>query len=293
MTKKPTRCARACSARRSTKSRKPTRRPNRPKKNDQWPSARRIKPGSPLEAKLVEQYLPLVKTVVGRLAMTLPSHVDGEDLYSAGLTGLLNAVRQYNPHAGTSFETYARLRIRGAVFDELRRMDWVPRSVHTKARKVQAVMQQIEQAKGRVATDEEMAKALKISGEEYQQWLEEIRPVTFVCLDAAHNNDFDDAVSQYDSLADPRQESPMDGAFRRELSRLIAQRLEALPDMQRKVLSLYYFEDLRLREIAEIFGLTESRICQIHAQAILNIKSYLQKYDPYFADGVAPQSAAA
>lgn len=215
--------------------------------------------------------------------MTLPSHVDGEDLYSAGLTGLLSAVRQYNPNAGTSFETYARLRIRGAVVDELRRMDWVPRSVHSKARKVQAVMHQIEQKKGRGATDREMAKALGISVSEYHQWLDDIRPATFVCLDAAFNHEFDDPISQYESLADVRQEDPLDGTFRREVSRLIAERVKQLPEMQRKVLALYYFEDMRLREIAEAFDLTESRICQIHAQGILNIKSALTKIDPYFA----------
>ena len=253
------------------------------KRNDAWPSARSMRPGSVLESQLVEKYVPLVKNVVGRLAMTLPPHVDGEDLYSAGLTGLLSAVRQYNPNAGTSFETYARLRIRGAVFDELRRMDWVPRSVHTKARRVQAVMNEIEQKKGRMATEQEMATALKISIAEYRQWLEEIRPATFVCLDAAFNSDFDDSISQYESLGDQRQEDPLDGTFRREVARVIADRLQELPEMQRKVLALYYFEDMRLREIAEGFGLTESRICQIHAQGILAIKSFLLKYDPYFA----------
>ena len=255
----------------------------RPKRNLAWPSARRIRPGSALEGELVEKYVPLVKNVVGRLAMTLPPHVDGEELYSAGLTGLLNAVRQYNPNAGTSFETYARLRIRGAVLDELRRMDWVPRSVHTKARKVQAVMNEIEQKKGRLATEQEMAAGLKISLQEYHQWLEEIRPATFVCLDAAFNNDFDDSTSQYESMADQRQENPLDGTFRRELAKIIGERLQELPEMQRKVLALYYFEDMRLREIAEAFGLTESRICQIHAQGILAIKSFLLKFDPYFA----------
>ena len=136
-----------------------------------------MRPGSKLEGEIVEKYIPLVRNVVGRLAMTLPPHVDGEDLYSAGLTGLLNAVRLYNPNAGTSFETYARLRIRGAILDELRRMDWVPRSVHTKARKVQAMMNQIEQKKGRIASEPEMAAALKISIPEYREWLEEIRQI--------------------------------------------------------------------------------------------------------------------
>jgi len=270
----------SCVGRRSQGRRK-TETP--PKRNTSWPSARRMKPGSALEGEIVEKYIPLVKNVVGRLAMTLPPHVDGEELYSAGLTGLLNAVRAYNPNAGTSFETYARLRIRGAVLDELRRMDWVPRSVHTKARKVQGVMNEIEQKKGRVATEQEMAAALKISLPEYHHWLQEIRPATFVCLDAAFNNDFDDSVSQYESMADQKQEDPLDGTFRRELARVIADRLQELPEMQRKVLALYYFEDMRLREIAEAFGLTESRICQIHAQGILAIKSFLLKFDPYFA----------
>jgi RNA polymerase sigma factor for flagellar operon FliA len=253
------------------------------KTNTLWPNSRRLRPGSVTEAELVDKYIPLVRTVVARLAMTLPPHVDGEDLYSAGLSGLLNAIRQYDPTAGTAFETYARLRIRGAILDELRRMDWVPRSVHTKARKVQAVMQQLEQAKGRAATETEVAKSLKISLSEYQEWLEEIRPATFVCLDAAFHSDFDDSLSQYESLPDQRQENPLDGTFRREVARLVSERLQQLPEMQRKVLALYYFEDMRLREIAEAFGLTESRICQIHAQAIASIKNYLQKFDPYFA----------
>ncbi len=247
------------------------------------PRPKRIRAGSPAEASLVEQYVPLVKNVVGRLAMTLPPHVDGEDLYSAGLTGLLNAIRQFDPSAGTSFETYARLRIRGAVLDELRRMDWVPRSVHTKARKLQHAMSQLEQKKGRVPTDAEVARQLRIPLEEYHRWLEETRPTTFVCLDAAFHSEHDDSINQHDSLADPRQENPVEGTFRRELAKLIADRLKQLPEMQRKVLALYYFEDLRLREIAEVFGLTESRICQIHAQAIHSIKSYLQRFDPCFA----------
>jgi RNA polymerase sigma factor for flagellar operon FliA len=254
---------------------------NKPAKNPDWPRDRH-RPGSAGEAEMVEKYLPLVRNVVARLAMTLPPHVDSEDLYSAGLGGLLNAVRQFNPNAGTAFETYARLRIRGAVFDELRRMDWVPRSVHTKARKVQKVMLELEQQNGRAPTDVEMSRAFNITIDEYHQWLEEIRPATFVCLDAAFNNDMEDNVSQYESLPDQRQENPLDGTFRREVSDLIAQRLKQLPDMQRKVLALYYFEDMRLREIAETFGLTESRICQIHAQGITAIKSYLQKFDPYF-----------
>jgi RNA polymerase sigma factor for flagellar operon FliA len=203
-----------------------------------------------------------------------------EDLYSAGLVGLLSALRQFDPKAGKSFESYARLRIRGAVLDELRRLDWVPRSVHVKARQIEATLRRLEQAKGRIPTDEEMAAALNISVEEYEQWVEQVRPATFISLDSSHQYEGEEGASQSETIQDERQEDPLEGTSRRELVRLIAERLERLPDMQRKVLALYYFEDLRLREIAEVFGLTESRICQIHAKAILTIRAALHRYDP-------------
>src|SRR5436305_12713694 len=117
--------------------------------------------------------------------MSLPSHVDAEDLYSAGLVGLLDAIRHYNPKLGSTFETYARVRIRGAVFDELRRLDWVPRSIHDKARKVEKVMRELEQRKGKAPSDAEMAKALKMSVNEFQELVEEITPALFVGLDSA------------------------------------------------------------------------------------------------------------
>jgi RNA polymerase sigma factor for flagellar operon FliA len=234
--------------------------------------------GSTDENELVQQNLVLVKQVVGRLAMSMPSHVDQDDLYSSGLVGLLNAVRNFDPKGGSTFESYARVRIRGAIFDELRKMDWVPRSVHDKARKVQAVMQELEQKNGRPANEDEVAKALNLSMDEYHELLEEIRPATFVCLDASPVNE-DDDESRHDRIADDSQTNPLDDTVKREVSGIIAERIKQLPDMQRKVLALYYFEDLRLREIAEAFGVTESRICQVHSQAILAIRSFLKQKD--------------
>jgi RNA polymerase sigma factor FliA len=244
---------------------------------------RQATPGSLAEEDLVKEHLPLVKTVVGRLAMTLPAHVEIDDLYSAGLVGLLNAVRQFDPKGGSSFETYARIRIRGAILDELRRLDWVPRSVHAKARKVQAVIQELEQAKGEMPTNDDIAKAMGLTLDEYEHLIEEIKPATFVCLDSVHTSEQSTETSRYESIPDESQVNPVEAASNRELSAVIAERLEQLPEIQRKVLALYYFEDMRLREIAEVFNVTESRICQIHAQAILAIKSYLQRREGLIA----------
>lgn len=231
--------------------------------------------GSEAEEELVRAHLPLVKTVVGRLAMTLPAHVDAEDLFSAGLVGLLNAARNFNPRGGSSFVSYARVRIRGAIIDELRRLDWVPRSVHDKARKVEAAIRELEQAKGKIAEPREIATALRLSLPEYEQLLEEIKPAAFVSLDAPAEED--DDAGRYESIADPSQRDPSEAAAVHELSGMILERMQTLPEIQRKVLALYYFEGLRLREIAEVFGVTESRVCQVHAQAILTLKAAVRR----------------
>ncbi|MBE0539905.1 MAG: FliA/WhiG family RNA polymerase sigma factor [Verrucomicrobia bacterium] len=252
---------------------------------------RGIVPGSAAEDELVQQHLPLVRTVVGRLAMNLPAHVDLDDLYSSGLVGLLNAVRNFDPNGGSMFESYARVRIRGAVLDELRRLDWVPRSVHDKARKVQAAMAELEQATGEVPEATAVARALKLSLSEYHDLLEQIRPATFVCLDAVTTGEDDANGSRHESIADDTQPDPLDCVARRELVSLIAGCIARLPEMQKKVLALYYYEDLRLREIAEAFGVTESRISQIHSQAILAIKSHLQRHEIVPAGNTASRIA--
>jgi RNA polymerase sigma factor for flagellar operon FliA len=239
------------------------------------------------ENDLIERYLPLVVSVLGRLSMNLPEHVSHDDLYSAGLVGLLQALRNYDPTSGSSFETYARVRVRGAMLDELRRMDWVPRTIHEKARKIQDVIARLEQKLGQVPTEAQMAKALDLSVSEYNELLDEVRPAAFVCLDSAGPSEDGDAGSLYEVIADTSEESPVEQVSQRELKRIILDRLKTLPEIQRKVLALYYAEDLHLREIAEAFGLTESRICQIHSQAILSIRAYVQRFE----SGLVPNAA--
>jgi RNA polymerase sigma factor for flagellar operon FliA len=238
---------------------------------------RRAEPAT--ESALIEKYLPLVSSIVARLAMTLPDHVDQDDLYSVGLIGLLQALRNYDPGCGTSFETYARVRIRGAMLDELRRMDWVPRTIHEKARRVKAVMLELEQKLGRAPSEAQMAKALNLSAAEYGELLDEIRPAAFVCLDSVGSGEDGDGGTLSEVIADTSEESPVEQVSQRELKQVILKRLKELPEMQRKVLALYYIEDMHLREIAEVFGLTESRICQIHAQAVLAIRAYVQRFE--------------
>jgi len=227
----------------------------------------------------VVKYLPLVSSAVARLAMTLPEHVDRDDLNSVGLVGLLQALRNFNPACGASFESYARMRVRGAMLDELRRMDWIPRTIHEKARKLQNTLAQLEQKLGKPATDEQMAKALKLTMPEYLQMVDEVRPASFVCLDAINLPDDSEGGSLHEVIANEAAENPVDQASQQELKQVIFERLKLLPDIQRKVLALYYAEDMNLREIAEAFNLTESRICQIHSQAILAIRSHVQRLE--------------
>ena len=226
------------------------------------------------EEQNLKNHMPLVRSVVDRMRASLPPTVDVEDLYSVGLMGLIHALRRFDPTLGVTFASYATMRIRGAVLDELRRVDWLSRSLRVKAKKVTEIIAGIEQREGRPATEAEVASELGVSSEEYSAMLDELRPLSYVELDAVAGEE--DDANMHDVVPDEKQPSASDLAMKNELIKLVIDRLQQLPEMQRKILAMYYFENLRLAEIAKVFGVTESRICQIHTQAVLSLKNYIR-----------------
>lgn len=227
------------------------------------------------EKELLERYLPLVRNVVDRIRINLPSHVDADDLYGVGVTGLINAVRRFDPEQQHTFAAYATARIRGAVLDELRRLDWFPRRARAKARKLKATIAELEQELRRAPTDEETRIRLGLTPKEYEHWLVEVRPISFVAIDETTSGEEGAGVSAHETIAD-EQAVPVQNILEdEELSKLVAQKISELPDMQKRVLAMYYHENLRLAEIAAVFKLTESRICQIHSRAILTLRAQI------------------
>jgi len=229
------------------------------------------------QQQFIERHLPLVKTVVSRIRATLPPTVDTDDLHSIGLMGLIAAVHKYDPTQSATFVAFATLHIRGAVMDELRRMDWMSRGCREKAKRLKEVIAEIEQRVGRPATEEEMCAALSLSPSKYAELLEDVKPITFVQLDSEVYSEDSDSISLHEIIADETQVPAREGLERQELVQLMAERIEQLPTIPKKVLAMYYYENLRIAEIAAAFGLTEGRISQIHTQAVLSLRSYLDQ----------------
>jgi len=225
--------------------------------------------------ELFETYLPLVKSIVARIKMNLPPHIDVQDLHSVGITGLINALKKYDPAQKKSFGSYAAMRIRGAILDELRRMDWMPRNARTNFKRLRATIEELEQRIGRPATEEEIRGELGLSPKEYEQLMAEVRPVSFLPLDNAAASEDAESGDLYEVIPDESVVPVTSKMEKAELTRLVAERINQLPEVPRKVLAMYYFQDMRLAEIAEVFSLTESRICQIHSQAIISLRSYI------------------
>ncbi len=249
----------------------------KPAPSTAWRAYQGVSDGSLAEHELIERHLPLVRNVVDRIKLNLPAHVEVDDLYSVGVTGLIAAVRKYAPTPDSTFAAYAPLRIRGAVLDELRRLDWCPRRARAKARKIKEAINEVEQAIGRAATDDEVQARLGLSRKEYDRWVEEARPVTFVAIDAPVDDEHEGA-SLHEVFADESNVPARDRMEHEELLQLVAQRIEQLPDIPRKILAMYYHENMRLAEIAAVFGLTESRICQIHSQTVLALRAFVQRH---------------
>ena len=227
--------------------------------------------------RLVVAYSPLVKYVAGRLASGLPTHMDEADLISYGLGGLISAIERFEPDREIRFETYAIPRIKGAIIDELRALDWVPRSVRARARDIERANVKLEHRFHRAPTDEEMAADLEITTEDFHDALIQISNSTIAALDELWtvSDTSGDQVSLLDTLQDPEAPDPAKVMDESELNDRVADAIARLPEREKLVIALYYYENLTLREIGEVLGVTESRISQLHTKAVLRMRSRL------------------
>ena len=229
-----------------------------------------------LRDRLILTYAPLVKYVAGRLGSGLPAHVDEGDLVSYGLLGLIGAIERYEPDRDVKFETYAIARIKGAIIDELRAMDWVPRSVRSRAREIERAIAALESKLGHAPTDEEIAKKVGITVEELEDSLTDIARSSIAALDELWTvSDGGDTVALIDTVEDSDAPDPQGQLTQTETKEAIADAIARLPEREKLVVTLYYYEELTLREIGEVLGVTESRVSQLHTKAILRLKARL------------------
>jgi len=228
--------------------------------------------------RLVLAYSPLVKFVAGRMSSGLPAHIEEADLISYGLLGLIGAIERFEPEREIKFETFAVARIKGSIIDELRSLDWVPRSVRAKAREIEAAHTKLERELGRTPTDEEVSSALELTMDEFQEALIQISNSSLVALDElwAVSDASGDQVSLLDTMRDPSAVDPARELGVSELKDRLAHAISRLPEREKLVVALYYYENLNLREIGEVLGVTESRVSQLHTKAVLRLKARLQ-----------------
>ena len=235
--------------------------------------------------RLILTYAPLVKFVAGRVGASLPAHVDEQDLVSYGLLGLIGAIERFDPDREIKFETFAMARIRGAIIDELRSLDWVPRSVRTRARQIERAIAALERELLRAPTDDEIAKKLGITTEELDDSLREISRSSIAALDELWSpSGTGDAVALIDTIEDESGPSPEMTLEQNEIKEALAESISELPEREKLVVTLYYYEELTLREIGEVLGVTESRVSQLHTKAILRLKAHLSGVQRSAAD---------
>jgi RNA polymerase sigma factor FliA len=230
-----------------------------------------------LRDRLILTYAPLVKFVAGRLGSGLPAHVDEGDLVSYGLLGLIGAIERYDPERDVKFETYAMARIKGAIIDELRAMDWVPRSVRARARDIERAIVALEAKLHRAPTDEEIAERLGVTTGELDDSLTDISRSSIAALDElwTGSSGSGDQVSLIDTIEDPSGPQPAQVLDQTELREALGEAIARLPEREKLVITLYYYEELTLREIGEVLAVTESRVSQLHTKAILRLKARL------------------
>ena len=229
--------------------------------------------------KLILEYAPLIKYIAQKIASRLPANIELDDLMSSGVIGLMDAIDKYDSTRDNKFKTYAEFRIRGAILDELRAQDWVPRSVREKAKQLERCYARIEQQMGRQATDEEVCEALNLSQDEYHDMLNQVRSVSLLSYDDVSSFSKSDKRSLHgygdSGFKAPTPYSEVNVAA---LKKMISEAITDLPEKQRLVLSLYYYEDLNLKEIGRVLDVTESRVSQLHTQAILRLKGKLRNH---------------
>jgi RNA polymerase sigma factor for flagellar operon FliA len=229
-----------------------------------------------IRESFIKQYAPLVKYVAGKVAANMPQSVEFDDLVGFGVFGLIDAIDKFDPEKNVKFKTYAVTRIRGAIFDELRSIDWVPRSVRQKSREIEEAIVNIEAKLGRPASDSEIAGSMGVSEDDFAKTMMKISSTSILSLnDVWYSADDSDKISIGDSIESPVSLNPDAVIEREEIKRVIIQAIQELPDKEKKVLVLYYYEDLTLKEIGKVLDVTESRVSQLHTKAILRLRAKL------------------
>ena len=227
--------------------------------------------------EVIIQYSPMIKYVANRIAMRLPPHIEVDDLISVGVLGLMDAISKYDSSRGAKFKTYAEFRVRGAILDELRSMDWVPRSIRQKASKVDKVVQGLQAKLRRTPEDEEVAKEMGLSLDQFHETLNETKSIPIFSLeDLGIAKESGDQQSLLDCLAGKADADPQTQVRLVELKEIIAKAIDALPEKERLMVSLYYYEELTMKEIGAVLDITESRVSQIHSKAVYRLRTKLK-----------------
>jgi RNA polymerase sigma factor for flagellar operon FliA len=226
--------------------------------------------------EIIIEYAPLIKYIAQKIAARLPSNIELDDLISCGVIGLMDAIEKFDPSMDNKFKTYAEFRIRGAILDELRAQDWVPRSVREKAKLVERTYSKLESELGRPATDEEMCKELDCTQEEFHDLLNKAKSISLLNIDDSASFNRGDKKLLAGLMEDHRDSNPFSAVSYKNTRDKIKDGIKNLPEKQRLVLSLYYYEDLNLKEIGQVLDVTESRVSQLHTQAILKLRGKLK-----------------